>query len=169
MKNNTKWVAALAVVALATATLNGLYAQEPAPAGTQSVIVDTPAQPVETQQVEPQPVVVQSASIAELAATTSCAPKYCIKYHKHRRLRRVCCDDCLQPYTAMLNVTDPCTCIPVEVPVCVPGCCTDAPKMSCRRGLFGRTVTEFTWCCGYRVKIVLSSRRNEITVHTYGS
>ena len=44
-----------------------------------------------------------------------------------------------------------------------------APCVSCRRGLFGRTITEYTWCCGYKVRIVLSTRRNTLTVHTYGS
>ena len=73
-----------------------------------------------------------------------------------------------KPYTALLEIRGPCSCHSVQVPVCVPGCCTEPPSVVCRRGLFGRSVTEFTWCCGYRVRIVLT-RGNKIVVHTYGA
>ena len=43
------------------------------------------------------------------------------------------------PARAVLQVKDPCCgrC-PVEIPVCIPVCCTDAPKVRCRCGLLGR-------------------------------
>ncbi len=167
MKKNIKWIAVTTVAAVAMVAVGSLQAQEsaptPAPSRAPSVVVGQPAQAVEAQVVE-----AQAVPVAEIASAACCAPKYCISYRKHHAFRRVCCDSCVQPYTAMLSITDPCTRCPVEVPVCVPGCCTDAPKVSCRRGLFGRTITEFMWCCGFRAKIVLT-RRNDITVHTYGS
>jgi hypothetical protein len=67
----------------------------------------------------------------------------------------------------MLTAKDPCTCCEIEVPVCVPGCCKEPSCVTCRRGLFGRSITEYTWCCGYRVKIVVT-RRGAVIVHTYG-
>ena len=154
MKQNIKWMATLTIVFAALFAMSHVQAQEPTPAGDAAVV---PAQP---------------APVVEAGCHDCCAPKYCIEYRKHHVRRRVCCDCCgccVEPYTTMLQVTDPCTCCPIEVPVCVPGCCTDAPCVSCRRGLFGRTITEYTWCCGYRVRIVLSTRRSTLTVHTYGS
>jgi hypothetical protein len=69
----------------------------------------------------------------------------------------------------MLLVKDPCVygCY-VQVPVCLPVCCTGEPDVDCKRGLLGRDIVEYEWCCGYRVKIVFD-RRGDVTVHTFGS
>ena len=95
-------------------------------------------------------------------------PEYCLVYREHHVRRNVCCDPCLPAVKTQVQIQDPCTCRLVEVPVCVPGCCTDAPCITTRDGLFGRSITEFTWCCGFRVRVVIT-RSDTIIVHTYGS
>ncbi len=147
MIDRTKWIAAIFVVALLSVA-GIVQAQEPTPAdGADTAVVVEPA-------------VVD-------ASCNTCGPQYCITYHKHCLLRRVCCDCCVPPYQTVLKAKVPCSCCEVDIPVCVPGCCTDAPCVTCRPGLFGRVVTEYTWCCGFKVRIV-ATRRGTIAVHTYG-
>jgi hypothetical protein len=64
-----------------------------------------------------------------------------------------------------LCVDDPCDCCgPQEVCVCVPCCCTEAPCVSWRNGVFGRRVATYTWaCCRYSVDVVVT-RRGELIV-----
>ena len=57
----------------------------------------------------------------------------------------------------MICVVDPCTGCAKEVCVCVPCCCTEDPCVTCRRGVFGRTVLQYCWpCCGYKVEVVIN-------------
>ena len=79
-----------------------------------------------------------------------------------RRLR-VCAPP--PPIEVTLCVDDPCDCCPAqEVCVCVPCCCTEAPCISWRNGLFGRRVATYTWaCCGHSVDVVVT-RRGELIV-----
>lgn len=92
--------------------------------------------------------------------------KPCISY-KHHRGCKVCCG-CESPIKTVLVVNDPCCCdCPVEVPVCIPSCCTDKPCVSSRCGLFGRGIVDYSWDCGYRVRVVFT--RHGVVVHTYGS
>ena len=95
-----------------------------------------------------------------------CCPAPCISYHHHRTLRRTCCG-CCDPINAILEVTDPVCCTTVEVPVCLPGCCDGVPTVCPGRGLLGRGVVEYQWCCGYRVKVVFK-KCGDIVVHSYG-
>jgi hypothetical protein len=60
---------------------------------------------------------------------------------------------CAPPIQTVLTATNPCTCCPVAIPVCVPACCVGAPSVSCHRGLFGASVIDFDWACGYRVTV----------------
>ncbi len=154
MRWNTRLIAALALLVAAFVTVGGaearlFRAQEQAPA------------PAAEAHAVPVPVVTTGC-------TDCCAPKYCIVYRKHHARRSVCCGCCNGPMQMMLQIQDPCTCCPIEIPVCVPGCCTDAPCVTSSRGLFGRTITEYSWCCGFRVRIVLT-RSNTVIVHTYGA
>ena len=122
-------------------------------------------------QSRPECVAVEAAETAQVVASACadcCGTQYSVVYRQHHPRRKVCCGCCVEPYTTMLQIKNPCSCSPVEVPVCVPGCCTEPPSVSCRAGLFGRSITEFTWCCGYRVRIVLT-RDNTIIVHSYGA
>jgi hypothetical protein len=68
----------------------------------------------------------------------------------------------------VLQVVDPCCCCYVEVPVCLPACCEAVPTVCSRHGLFGRRIVDYSWCCGYRIKIVFR-RCGDLTVHCYGS
>lgn len=75
-----------------------------------------------------------------------CCPTPCITYRHHGH-RKVCCG-CAPSYETVLCATNPKTCCPVNIPVCVPGCCTGAPSMTCRH----HTV-RYEWCCGYKVTV----------------
>jgi hypothetical protein len=69
------------------------------------------------------------------------------------------------PIEVALCVDDPCDCCPPKsVCVCVPCCCTEAPCVSWRDGMFGRRVATYSWpCCGYSVEVVVT-RRGELIV-----
>jgi hypothetical protein len=97
-----------------------------------------------------------------------CCTKPCISYRHHRRCRRHCCCDCRPPVSVVLQVVDPCRSCYVEVPVCLPACCGDTPTVCSRRGLFGRRIVDYSWCCGYHIKVVFR-RCGDLIVHCYGS
>ncbi|HEX4130404.1 MAG TPA: hypothetical protein VHZ24_10190 [Pirellulales bacterium] len=84
------------------------------------------------------------------APVPCCCPTPCIEY-RHRGLCKVKC--CLPPIQTSLCVMDPCTCCPVNIPVCLPGCCCDAPSVSSRHGLFARGIVTYDWCCGATVTV----------------
>lgn len=68
------------------------------------------------------------------------------------------------PHEVTLCVQDPCCGCPHQVCVCVPGCCTEAPTVCWRDGIFGRRVAEYTWpCCGYSVKVVIT-KHDEVII-----
>ncbi len=90
----------------------------------------------------------------------------CVRYVQHRPHRKICCD-CGSSFQTVLTVIDPETCCPVSVPVCLPACCTGPPKCSGRNGLLGRGITNYSWCCGYSVRIVVG-HHGAVTVHCYG-
>jgi hypothetical protein len=97
--------------------------------------------------------------------TTICQTPRCIDY-RHHRARRCRFDPC-HTTQVVLQVPDYCCCCLVEVPVCVPACCTEAPSICSHKGLFGRDVVEYSWCCGYSIKVVFD-RCGDVTVHYYG-
>jgi hypothetical protein len=98
------------------------------------------------------------------APCPKCCPR-CISYKHHRTLRRTCCG--CETRNVVLQVYDPCCCCCVDVPVCIPACCCDAPCVSARGGLIARSVTTFKWNCGYKV-IVVMGPRGDLLVHSYG-
>jgi len=67
-----------------------------------------------------------------------------------------------------VTVQDPRTCCLVDVPVCLPGCCTGAPLVQGRAGLFGRGITTYCWDCGYRMRVVVGNH-GDVTVHYFGT
>lgn len=91
----------------------------------------------------------------------------CVRYVQHHPLRKNCCN-CGPSYQTVLSVVDPKTCCPIDVPVCLPACCTGYPHSDGRGGLFGRGITNFCWGCGYRVRVVVS-HHGDVTVHYYGA
>jgi hypothetical protein len=112
----------------------------------------TAVQPVAMQAPAPAPVGSEPLPAASPAGCVVCCPQPCIIY-KHRGHHRACCDCCAPPIETVLTATDPCTCCPVAIPVCVPGCCTCAPTMTCHDGLFCSGVVQYDWSCGYRVTV----------------
>lgn len=79
-------------------------------------------------------------------AGNCCCPAPCITYRHHGH-HKVCCG-CAPSYETVLCATNPRTCCPVNIPVCVPGCCTGAPTMTCHHN-----TVRYEWCCGYRVTV----------------
>lgn len=53
------------------------------------------------------------------------------------------------------------------MPVCLPGCCVGEPKVCTDRGLFGRHVVWYEWCCGFSVKVTFK-RSGELLVTYVG-
>jgi hypothetical protein len=68
----------------------------------------------------------------------------------------------------ILQVKDPCSCCLVEVPVCIPACCLSNPKVCCSKGFLRRDVVEYSWDCGFCLKVVFD-RQGDVTVHYYGA
>ena len=68
------------------------------------------------------------------------------------------------PIQTTLCVKPPCSCVAENVCVCVPGCCTEAPTVCWKNGIFGRQIGTYTWpCCGHSVKVVVT-RRGDVKV-----
>ena len=64
----------------------------------------------------------------------------------------------------ILSVVDPCTGCAQDVCVCIPCCCTEEPAVTCRTGIFGRTILTHCWeCCGHSVDIIIN-RCGEVRV-----
>lgn len=119
--------------------------------------------------VLPMPALVAPIPAGEAPIIVSSCEKCddrCIKYKHHITLRKTG-SKCVEPIKTILVVKDPCNCCEVEIPVCLPGCCTGEPKLCSHPGILGRNIVEYEWCCGFRVKIVFD-RCGDITVHTYG-
>lgn len=107
---------------------------------------------------------------ATYAQASGCAPAPCCPaptiIYRHWG-PKLCCGCCQPPVETVLTVNDPCTCCPVNIPVCVPACCQGQPTVSNRSGLLGCCITEFEWCCGFRVTVKYK-RCGDIVVVTHG-
>ena len=90
-----------------------------------------------------------------------CCYNPCIKYVDATRCCK-CCDEGAK-IQAVLQVKDPCTCCLVDVPVCIPACCTGEPCIDSKCGALGNGKIFYTWPSGYELKVVLNKRGN-ITV-----
>jgi len=99
---------------------------------------------------------------------TICCEKPCIVYRHHGRCRRACCT-CAPPVKTVLLVKNPADCREcyVEVPVCIPACCTQPPCVDGRCGLFGRGVVDYDYCCGFRIRVIFR-RCGDVVVHYFG-
>ena len=109
-----------------------------------------------------------SASAATLnpscAPAAPCCPAPCITYRHHGP--KICCG-CAPSVQTVLVVNDPCTCCPVQIPVCLPSCCTGEPTVCCHKGFLGRDVVSYEWCCGFSVDVRFL-RSGDIVVVTRG-
>lgn len=75
-----------------------------------------------------------------------------------------CCCCPPAPIQTTLCVAPPCSCCSQNVSVCIPGCCTEAPTVCWKNGIFGRQIGTYTWaCCGHSVKVVVT-RRGDVKV-----
>ncbi|HEX5105730.1 MAG TPA: hypothetical protein VFV87_18045 [Pirellulaceae bacterium] len=120
----------------------------------------------------PQKAMASSAAVSAAAAgggcctpTEICKDPRCISYKSHRFLR--CKWDPCHTQKTVLQVPDYCCCCLVEVPVCIPACCSGAPTVCSHCGHFGHDVVEYSWCCGYHLKVVFDKCGN-VVVHSYG-
>jgi hypothetical protein len=125
-----------------------------------------PPAPGDMVQKIPMPAVQKGAMPCGPAC--GCPPQRRIVYRNHcRPLRKGDCL-CAPPIQTVLVVPDGrcCQCA-VEVPVCIPACCTDAPQVEARRGLLGRTRVLYRWCCGFEVEVVFCGN-GDLIVHYDG-
>jgi hypothetical protein len=99
------------------------------------------------------------------AAPAVCCPTPCISYRHVGRPLKCCTSCCEPPVQTVLTIKDSCSCCPINIPVCLPGCCKDCPTESCRPGLGGRGVYTYDWCCG--VRIVVRVQRDGGILVTY--
>lgn len=94
------------------------------------------------------------------ACVPACGPTITYLHHG----RKICC--CESPIQMELPVQIPCGCTTttINIPVCLPGCCTGAPHMVCHWGPLGRGVVRYDFCCGVIVKIIVRPC-GDIVVH----
>lgn len=123
--------------------------------------LDAAAAPVAPQLVSKASLSDPNAGVLEAAP---CCPQRCIVYRHHGP--KLCCG-CEPPTPTTLRVEDPCTCCPVDISVCLPACCTGAPSICCHKGILGRTVVTYDWCCGFRVTVRFLAN-GDIVVATRG-
>lgn len=96
------------------------------------------------------------------AAPALCCKQPCLKYRDH--IGRRSCFASEPRVNMLLEAKSPCGCCVVEIPVCIPACCLDAPCVTGRDGLFGREIVNYVWKCGFRVKVVFD-RHGDAVVH----
>jgi hypothetical protein len=97
-----------------------------------------------------------ATTVTTKAVTTPCAtpaptcPQPCISYRNG--IGSLCAYGCKPPVQTVLTVKDPCTCCEVQVPVCIPACCTGEPTVGCKNTIIGRGVVFYDWC-GFSVAV----------------
>lgn len=96
-----------------------------------------------------------------------CCPTPCISYRHVGRPVACCGCPAPAPVQTVLSVKNPCTCACCElaIPVCLPGCCTGEPTVTCRHGLFACGIVTYDWCCG--VSVVVRFKHNGEVLVTY--
>lgn len=141
--------AAIAVLLVASqaqariARFAALVANQPAPPAA--------ATPAPAAASTPAPVTPAAVEPSCCAPAPKCCPQPCIKY-VNRGCLKVCCG-CEAPVKTTITVVNPCTCCPVEIPVCLPACCKGCPEITSRCGLLCRGVVHYDWCCGFSVTV----------------
>jgi hypothetical protein len=141
-------VAAAAVCLLANWNLPAVGAEE------SSMLVD--------EQVDVMPMPAYEAEPA-MAVTTACD----ISYRTHRSARRMLRCQAAVPFNVIAEHPDPCACCAVEVPLCIPCCCTGAPAVTSDCGILGRGKVEYCWPCGFSATVVFRAR-GDVVVHYRG-
>jgi hypothetical protein len=123
--------------------------------------------PLEPVQALPMPALQKGEIPCCPSPGCGCPQQRRIEYRNHCRLRKGTYA-CAPPVQTVLFVPGgQCGQCAVEVPVCIPACCTDAPQMEARRGLLGRTRVLYRWCCGFEVEVVFT-HDGDLIVHYDG-
>lgn len=94
-----------------------------------------------------------------------CCPKPCIVFRHHGP--KLCCGCCKPPVETVLKVKAPCSDCEIDVPVCVPACCTGDPTICFGVGAFGRPIVVYEWCCGFSVRVAFR-HCGDLLVTTWG-
>lgn len=106
--------------------------------------------------------VLKGEPVEELIGPGIRGPNIVYRNHGPQRLKQC------GTVTVHLSVNDPCKGCVYDVPVCLPECCIEAPRVVVEKaGAHGRSVGVYVWCCGYKVKIIHDGCGN-IGVHTIG-
>jgi hypothetical protein len=55
-----------------------------------------------------------------------------------------------------------------EIPLCVPACCVDEPRVNAERGIFGRGIVEYCWRCGFKAEVKFRHILGDVKVEYEG-
>jgi hypothetical protein len=134
---------------------------EPAAPVEESVVV-TPAEPALV--VEPAPSIVVEAASAP--AGPVCCPLNVVDYRTTLSAKRAyrCYGPGVNTAVCIDNPAD-CTCTNYEVQLCVPACCTGAPRVCPSTGLFGRGKVDLVWDCGFTATVVFRAHGGAIVIY----
>lgn len=170
-----KTISVLAMVAICCAVS---YANRSGAAEEKSMVVQSPenaSAPAATEMPGPvasTPAPAQQGSAADASASPAgptsaaeCCVTPCIEYRTHLSARRMLrCTSQIQVTMAVDNPAD-CKCCKIEVPMCIPCCCTGEPTVCSDCGLAGRGIVEYCWPCGFKAKVVFRPTLGDVIVH----
>jgi len=150
---NAGRVAALLACCFLSAASDTSVAQD------ESVVVEQPM----LQPTEPMPMYEEMAAPA--SAEVKALPVAKIDYdYKRRAKKRFGGSPMVDVVMITENPADGCS---YEIPLCLPACCTGAPSVESRCGLFGKGIVEYCWECGLVVEVEFR-RRGDVEVE-YGT
>jgi len=135
---------------------------ESAAPAEESVMV-TPVEPA--PQLEPAP----TAAVVPAAPAPAgpiCCPIHVIDYRTTLSAKRAyrCYGPGVNTSVCVDNPAD-CTGTHYEVPLCVPACCTGAPRVCPSTGLLGRGKVDLVWDCGFTATVVFRVHGGAIVIY----
>lgn len=133
-----------------------------AAAPVEESVVVTPAEPAVV--IEPTPSVVVEAAPAP--AGPVCCPLNVVDYRTTLSAKRAyrCYGPGVNTAVCIDNPSD-CTCTQYQVSLCVPACCTGAPRVCPSTGLFGRGKVDLVWDCGFTATVVFRAHGGAIVIY----
>lgn len=119
----------------------------------ESVVV-TPAEPAVVVEAAPAP------------AGPVCCPLNVVDYRTTLSAKRAyrCYGPGVNTAVCVDNPAD-CTCTQYQVNLCVPACCTGAPRVCPSTGLFGRGKVDLVWDCGFTATVVFRAHGGAIVIY----
>jgi hypothetical protein len=106
--------------------------------------LSAPVAPMPMPTPEGQPLVAPPARAPNVHPTPP------IKYDTDHDARKMYRSGQVQLVVVTQDPSDGCC---YEIPLCIPACCTDEPKISGGKKLLGRGVVEYCWACGFKAKV----------------